>query len=129
MRQVLIFEYGRAADFAIQVDGKLLGVDDVLGTYTDERLEVTGVDPVQLRFAIADERSAQRQAGIVLRVDGKVVGKHPTQVGPVHLVEDQEVRQPLRARFPLDFLDESRQVGSQYLVLAHDEVCIRQRAL
>lgn len=75
MRQVLIFEYGRSADFAVHVDGKPLGVDDVAGTYTDQSLEVPGVGLVQLRFAIADERSAQRQAGIVLRVNGKVVGK------------------------------------------------------
>lgn len=75
MRQVLIFEYGRAALFSVYVDNKLLGVDDVVGTFTDQRLDVAGVGPVQLRFAIADEKSAQRQAGIVLRVDGKVVGK------------------------------------------------------
>lgn len=75
MRQVLIFEYGRAADFSVYVDKKLLGVDDVVGTFTNQTLDVADVGPVQLRFAIADEKSAQRQAGIVLRVDGKVVGK------------------------------------------------------
>lgn len=75
MRQALIFEYGRAADFAVYVDSKLLGVDDVAGTFTTETLDVAGVGIVHLRFAIADQRSAQRQAGVVLRVDGKVVGK------------------------------------------------------
>lgn len=75
MRQVLIFEYGRSADFTVHVDGKPLGVDDVTGTYSNQSMEVPGVGSVQLRFAIADERSAQRQAGLVLRVDGKVVGK------------------------------------------------------
>lgn len=75
MRQVLIFEYGRAAAFAVYVDEKLLGVDDVAGTFTNQTLTIPGVGPVQLRFAIADERSAQRQAGVVLRVDGKVVGR------------------------------------------------------
>lgn len=94
MRQVLIFEYGRAADFAVHVDGKLLGVDDVLGTYTDQSLEVPGVGPVQLRFAIADERSAQRQAGIVLRVDGKVVGK-PSFFG---LEEREDFPQKLKSK-------------------------------
>ena len=94
MRQVLIFEYGRAADFAVHVDGKLLGVDDVLGTYTDQSLEVPGVGPVQLRFAIADERSAQRQAGIVLRVDGKVVGK-PSFFG---LDEREDFPQKLKSK-------------------------------
>jgi hypothetical protein len=94
MRQVLIFEYGRAADFAVHVDGKPLGVDDVAGSYTDESMEVTGVGPVQLRFAIADERSAQRQAGIVLRVDGKVVGK-PSFFG---LDEREDFPQKLKSK-------------------------------
>lgn len=75
MRQVLIFEYGRASEFSVYVDHKLLGVDDVVGTFTNQKVDVSGVGPVELRFAIADEKSAQRQAGIVLRVDGKVVGK------------------------------------------------------
>jgi hypothetical protein len=75
MRQVLIFEYGRASEFSVYVDQKLLGVDDVVGTFKNQKVDVSGVGPVELRFAIADEKSAQRQAGIVLRVDGKVVGK------------------------------------------------------
>lgn len=94
MRQVLIFEYGRAADFAVHVDGKLLDVDDVAGSYTDESMEVAGVGLVQLRFAIADERSAQRQAGIVLRVDGKVVGK-PSFFG---LDEREDFPQKLKSK-------------------------------
>ncbi|MDP9606325.1 UNVERIFIED_ORG: hypothetical protein J2W38_006145 [Variovorax paradoxus] len=94
MRQVLIFEYGRSVDFAVHVDGKPLGVDDVAGTYTDQSLEVPGVGPVQLRFAIADERSAQRQAGIVLRVDGKVVGK-PSFFG---LEEREDFPQKLKSK-------------------------------
>lgn len=75
MRQVLIYEYGRAVDFSIYVDEKRLGVDDVTGTYHEQTLEVPSVGAVQLRFSIAEERSANRQAGIVLRVDEKVVGK------------------------------------------------------
>ena len=94
MRQVLIFEYGRSADFTVHVDGKPLGVDDVAGTYTDRSMEVPGVGPVQLQFAIADERSAQRQAGIVLRVDGKVVGK-PSFFG---LEEREDFPQKLKSK-------------------------------
>ena len=94
MRQVLIFEYGRSADFIVHVDGKPLGVDDVAGTYTNQSMEVPGVGPVQLRFAIAEERSAQRQAGIVLRVDGKVVGK-PSFFG---LEEREDFPQKLKSK-------------------------------
>lgn len=94
MRQALIFEYGRSADFAVYVDGKLLGVDDIVGTYTDQTVDVSGVGPVQLRFAIAEERSAHRQAGIVLRVDGKVVGK-PSFFG---LEEREDFPQKLKSK-------------------------------
>ncbi|MCV2439256.1 ATP-binding protein [Paucibacter sp. DJ2R-2] len=94
MRQALIFEYGRSADFTVYVDGKLLGVDDVVGTYTDQTVDVSGVGPVQLRFAIAEERSAHRQAGIVLRVDGKVVGK-PSFFG---LEEREDFPQKLKSK-------------------------------
>jgi hypothetical protein len=68
--------------------------DDVAGTYTDQSMEVSGVGAVQLRFAIADERSAQRQAGIVLRVDGKVVGK-PSFFG---LEEREDFPQKLKSK-------------------------------
>lgn len=93
MRQILIFEYGRAADFTVYVDEKPLGVDDVVGTYNDQQLDVLGVGPVQLQFVIADERATQRQAGIVLRVDGKVVGK-PSFFG---LEEREDFPQKLKA--------------------------------
>lgn len=94
MRQALIFEYGRASDFTVHVDGKPLGVDDVVGTYSDQHFEVPGVGPVQLRFTIADERATQRQAGIVLRVDGKVVGM-PSFFG---LDEREDFPQKLKAK-------------------------------
>ncbi len=94
MRQVLIFEYGRSADFTVHVDGKPLGVDDVAGTYSNQSMEVPGVGSVHLRFAIADERSAQRQAGLVVRVDGKVVGK-PSFFG---LEEREDFPQKLKSK-------------------------------
>lgn len=85
MRQVLIYEYGRAAGIEIYVDRKRLAVDDVDGTYSEQRMDVLGVGEVLLRFSIANEKSANRQAGLVLLVDGKVVGK-PSFFG----LEDKE---------------------------------------
>jgi Histidine kinase-, DNA gyrase B-, and HSP90-like ATPase len=75
LRQILLQEYGRATDFRIFVDGKALGVDDVDGTHCDEVLQVEGVGEVKIQFAIAETKSVTRQPGLVLRVDGKVVGK------------------------------------------------------
>lgn len=75
LRQILLQEYGRETGLAIIVDGKPLGVDDVVGTLKDSTLTVPGVGDVRLRFAIAENTSVSRQPGIVIRVDGKVVGK------------------------------------------------------
>ncbi|CAN7806377.1 ATP-binding protein [Paraburkholderia hospita] len=75
LREILLQEYGRETGLAISVDGKALGVDDVVGTLKDSTLTVPGVGDVRLRFAIAENKSVSRQPGIVIRVDGKVVGK------------------------------------------------------
>ncbi|RJG00551.1 ATP-binding protein [Noviherbaspirillum sedimenti] len=74
-RQILLQEYGRETDFAILINDKPLGVDDVDGLFKDERLSVRDVGDVRLRFAISEKKSISRQPGIVIRVDGKAVGK------------------------------------------------------
>lgn len=80
LRQVLLQEYGRATDFTIYVDGKPLGIDDVDGTYSTHILDVEGVGTVRLEFAIAEGKAVTRQPGLVIRVDGKSVGK-PSMLG------------------------------------------------
>lgn len=94
MRQVLIYEYGRTAGIDIYVDRKQLAVDDVDGTYSEQRMDVPGVGEVLLRFAIANEKSAHRKAGLVLLVDGKVVGK-PSFFG---LDEKEDFPQKLKSK-------------------------------
>lgn len=74
-RQILLQEYGREADFTILVNDKPLGVDDVDGLFKERELTVQDVGKVRLRFAISDNKSISRQPGIVIRVDGKAVGK------------------------------------------------------
>lgn len=74
-RQILLLEYGRETDFAIAVNDKALGVDDVAGHFKDERLNVPEVGDVRVRFAISENKAVSRQPGIVIRVDGKVIGK------------------------------------------------------
>lgn len=74
-RQILLQEYGRETGLAVHVNDKPLGVDDVDGTFQDETLAVPNVGEVRLRFAISENKSVSRQPGIVIRVDGKVVGK------------------------------------------------------
>lgn len=74
-RQILLQEYGRASDFTIVINDKLLAVDDVQGSFVSETLTVPGLGQVRLRFAISDNASLSRASGIVIRVDGKAVGK------------------------------------------------------
>lgn len=74
-RQILLQEYGRETDLAVFVNDKALGVDDVDGVFRDENLSVLDVGEVRLRFAISEKKSVSRQPGIVIRVDGKAVGK------------------------------------------------------
>ena len=75
LRQILLQEYGREAGIAIFVNGKPLGVDDVDGSFHDSTLSIRGVGETRLKFAIGEVKSVSRQPGIVIRVDGKAVGK------------------------------------------------------
>lgn len=75
LRQILLQDYGREQDFVIVVNGKRLGIDDVVGSFITDSANLDGVGEVQVSFAIADEKSVSRQPGIVIRVDGKAIGK------------------------------------------------------
>lgn len=75
LRQILLHEYGREENFDIHVDGKILGIDDVKGTYTEYENTLPDVGKIKLRFTISNQRKNLRQPGISIRVDGKIVGK------------------------------------------------------
>lgn len=75
LRQILLQDYGRQDDFSITVDGKLLDVDDVSGSYSEQEQVLSNAGKVRLRFAISDGKAGLRQPGITLRVDGKAVGR------------------------------------------------------
>ncbi|QLQ25080.1 MAG: ATP-binding protein [Dechloromonas sp.] len=75
LRQILLQDYGRQDDFSITIDGKLLDVDDVSGSYSEQEQVLPNAGTVRLRFAISDGKAGLRQPGITLRVDGKAVGR------------------------------------------------------
>ena len=75
LRQVLLQEYGRETGMVVSVNGKALGVDDVDGSFKTVSLDVDQVGAANLRFAIGETKSVSRQPGIVIRVDGKAIGK------------------------------------------------------
>jgi Histidine kinase-, DNA gyrase B-, and HSP90-like ATPase len=75
LRQILLQEYGRESGITIFVNGKPLGIDDVDGSFHDSNISTSGVGEIRLKFAIAEFKSVSRQPGIVIKVDGKAVGK------------------------------------------------------
>jgi hypothetical protein len=74
LRALLLYEYGRAADITIIVNGRKLDVEDLPGETIQNTATIENVGDVRLRFTIA-EGKAPKHAGFVLRVGGKVVGK------------------------------------------------------
>lgn len=75
MRQLLMLEYGRETDFSIYVNNQLLSMEDLPGESFSEEIELPGAGVVRLRFKVANGKQKLKNSGIVLRVDGKIVGK------------------------------------------------------
>lgn len=75
LKQLLILEYGRQADFKILVDKEPLGIDDIPGESFAEEIELPNVGKIRLHFIVADGRTNLKQSGIAIRVGGKIVGR------------------------------------------------------
>lgn len=74
MRRALALEYRREPGFHIWVNGEALGFEDIPGESFELAETLTQAGPVRLRFTILDSPVPYNQAGIVTRVNGKVVG-------------------------------------------------------
>ncbi|MDN2583669.1 ATP-binding protein [Aquibium sp. ELW1220] len=94
LREVLIYEYGREDAFKVFVNGLPLSVQDVPGSSTQTTAQLPTVGEVTLSFTIADGKRPPRSPGIILKVDGKAVGK-PMLFG---LDEDEEIPSKLARR-------------------------------
>jgi len=86
LKQLLYQEYGREQDFSIIVDGETIGFKDLSGSHFQAEPHKDHPDN-KLSFTIVDEKSKPKNPGIVLRVDGKIVGK-PSFFG---LEDDPEI--------------------------------------
>ena len=73
LKQVLIADYGREEGFSIVINGKPLDVDDLQGEYKEESVRLSSGE-ARLRCTVSDQKRKLRQPGILVRVDGKVVG-------------------------------------------------------
>lgn len=87
LRPLLILEYGRQEDFELLVNGVALGVDDIPGRTFSHEAELASVGRASLRFTVSDGTKGLRQAGIAVRVTGKIIGR-PTFFG---LDDDEEI--------------------------------------
>lgn len=75
LREVLINEYGREDSFRVFVNGKPLSLWDIPGPTVTHTADLKEAGSVSLSFTIADGKRQPRTPGIILRVDGKTVGK------------------------------------------------------
>lgn len=91
LKAILMEEYGREPDFAISVNGERLGVEDLRGQHFAKQDHVDGAGEVSISLNVSDGTKKYRRPGIVLKVDGKVVGK-PSDFG---LSDDPEVPEKL----------------------------------
>lgn len=94
LREVLIYEYGREDAFKVFVNDVPLSVQDVPGTTTHSTAELPTIGCVTLNFTIADGKRPPRSPGIIVKVDGKAVGR-PMLFG---LDEDEEIPSKLAKR-------------------------------
>lgn len=73
LKQLLLAEYGRESDFNIFINGKQLGIDDLLGEYKEENITFdTG--KATLRCTVTDQKRKLRKPGISIRFNGKIIG-------------------------------------------------------
>ncbi|WP_235039900.1 ATP-binding protein [Vreelandella profundi] len=75
IRQLLLQEYGREEGFVINVNGKILGIDDIQGIYNEYHEKLPSVGAVTLQFTVSNQKGKLKQPGISIRVGGKVVGR------------------------------------------------------
>ena len=87
LREVLIYEYGREDTFKVFVNDVPLSVEDVPGRTSHLNATLPGTGSVDLHFTIADGKKSPRLPGIILKVNGKAVGK-PQLFG---LDDDEEI--------------------------------------
>ena len=73
--QILLQEYGREEDFKIDVNGKIIGIEDISGNYSSNEITLPQVGKVKLKLTISDQRKKLKRPGISIRVGGKIVGK------------------------------------------------------
>lgn len=87
LREILALEYSRERDFDILVNDEKLAHEDIPGQKFSATVNLPNAGRVTINFTIMDKPAQKNQAGLVIRVGGKVVGR-PTLFG---IEEDRTV--------------------------------------
>lgn len=94
LRQLLVLEYGRNDDFEILVNEVVVDIEDIPGKTFVRNLSLASAGDVQIRYTIADHKKSVKQAGLVVKVRGKVIGQ-PQLFG---LEQSETIPKPLQQR-------------------------------
>lgn len=104
LRQLLVLEYGREDDFNIYINDVKLEVEDIGGTNYNFKEDFGDGKKAVLNFNIADKEIKNKQAGIVLRVCEKIIGKpHSWGVEDVNYIQTKFLKR-LYGEVNADFL-------------------------
>jgi hypothetical protein len=87
LKGLLMLEYGREHDVEISVNGEKLSVEDLPGELFTHEETLNEAGSVRLNFKIFNGSKSLKQAGIAIRVSGKIVGR-PSFFG---LEDDPEI--------------------------------------
>jgi hypothetical protein len=91
LRQILIMDYGRCTGFKISVNGIPISVQDIPGDKVNESAVLPKAGKVKLNVTFTDGIKNLKNAGIAIRVKGKIVGR-PSFFG---LEDDDEIPKKL----------------------------------
>ena len=106
LKELLILEYGREPGLAITVDSQPLKVENLAGEHIDEVRSTSNGNPIRFDFKVSDGPKSLPRAGIVVRINGKIVGK-PSFFG---LENDEDIPQKLLRRVWGELTDHRRTV-------------------
>ena len=95
LKELLAFDYGRDADFAIFVNGERVFHHDIQGEKFQKEVTLPNGQIASVSYTIADKPLPGKKAGLIVRVGGKSIGK-PHLFG---LENDDGVSDRLRRRF------------------------------
>lgn len=94
LRELLVLEYGRDDTFRVFVNGERVAIVDVPGERFAQNASLASAGAVTLKLTVSDDRKPSKQAGIAIRVGGKIVGR-PSLLG---LDDDESIPSRLARR-------------------------------